>query len=123
MFEEDLDVFFDREGFATTATFPLPDGSTFGFLIIFDDSFMNPETGLISLETTDPQASCKSSDTAALRAVLAAVNGSTPILDNQTSPLRSLPCTLEAAPGKNFAILQVRPEGTGTDVIVFSHEP
>lgn len=123
MFAEDLDVFFDTEEFGSTATFALPNGATVSFSVIFDDAFLNPETGLFSLETTDPQATCKMSDVMALRGALAAVNGGSPILQYQTTPLRGLPCVIDAAPGTNFAVLQVRPEGTGTATIILSVEP
>ena len=122
MFKENLDVFFNPDEFGSEAVFELPDGTTFKFTVIFDDAFMNPETGLLSLETTEPVATCKTSDVQRLIDRISIINNETAILPGQTVPLRTLPATLEAAPGKRFSILQVRPEGTGTSAIVFAHD-
>jgi|SRR5579884_2350555 len=123
MFDEDLSTFFNEEEFASHATFYLPDGSTLGFSVIFDDAFLNPQTGLVNLDTTEPQATCPQSSIDQLVSALAAFNGGTPTLEAQSIPLRGLPCSIDLAPGKKYSILQIRPEGTGTAAIILSNEP
>jgi hypothetical protein len=124
MFAEDLGVFFNEDEFGVQATFTLPGSAgTSSFTVIFDDAFLNPETGLLSLETTKPQATCQLSDVDALTAAVAAANSGSPILPNQTVPLRGLAVAIEGAPaGETYSLLQVRPDGNGTATLVFARD-
>jgi hypothetical protein len=123
MFKENLAIFFNPKEFGTPAVFSLPDGSEFGFDVIFDDAFLNPQTGLLSLETTSPEAACRWDKVEELREIVRQGNGGSDILANQTIPLRSLLARFpEASPGKKYSILEVRPDISGTAVIILANE-
>jgi hypothetical protein len=124
MFDEDLKVFFDTKGFASNATFTLPGGLEHHFPVIFDNAFINPETGLFSLESTNPQGSCRQTDVDELIDKVAAANGGSAVLPNgQGVPLRSMPAAIDKTPrGQTFAVLEVKPDGEGTCTIQFSRE-
>ena len=122
MMDEDLSVFFDTAGFGSLAVFRLPDETTFEIEVIFDDSFINPETGLLSLETTEPKLTCPMERVEALQEVLRAANNGSDTIPGQSVPLRTLPVRLEAAPQRKFQILQVQPDGTGLATIQLAVE-
>jgi len=58
----DLSVFFNTDDFALSATFTKTGGSATTIKVLFDNAFNLINLGEVGLESTNPMASCKSSD-------------------------------------------------------------
>ena len=67
---ENLDVFLQLDsdgGFAATANIVLQDGNTVSIVGIFDDPYLNAQSGEYEHDTSDPRFMCKSSDATRIR--------------------------------------------------------
>ncbi|MDO5057729.1 MAG: hypothetical protein Q4E06_10445 [Lautropia sp.] len=56
---ENLDIFLDTDDFAIRATLRLQDGDERVVVAIFDDPYLNAETGEYELDTTQPRLTCR----------------------------------------------------------------
>lgn len=67
---EDLEPFFDSDAFASVALFSnpaTPDAEPLQTNAIFDDPFLDAETGEVHLEDQQPTLTCKAHEVAAVR--------------------------------------------------------
>lgn len=92
---DDLSVFFNLAEFADEVTV-LPGNRKFP--AIFDEQFFDPESGEMYLEGSKPFLTCKGSDLAA------------DLVKGKRIQVK----------GKQYSVLQIQTEGTGTAVVILS---
>lgn len=99
MIKDPLDVFLKEFSEDDEIVFEW-EGGTKSLKGIFDDSFVDAQTGETILDTTQPRVNCKQSDAEGIP--------------------REAMTTIR---GKAYSVTQIQPDGTGFAIIQLAHEP